>query len=191
MRRHGVRAVLPRSRLARPISLARSVKSSTVTSFAAMTIDRETNGAQSARYQVALEALAQRLTKVFTDAGYEFISPAMIQPASLFLDVIGESLRARTYVFTDPDGEELCLRPDLTIPTARVFLERNGQPPHAKFCYNGPAFRIQEGKPDPLRPREFRQAGIEYYGAPQLEADLEVLTLTVEAVRRGGVRSFS
>jgi ATP phosphoribosyltransferase regulatory subunit len=97
---------------------------------------------------------------------------------------------ARTYVFTDPDGEELCLRPDLTIPTARVFLERNGQPPHGRFCYNGPAFRIQEGKPDPLRPREFRQAGIEYYGEPRLDADLEVLRLTIEAVRRAGVKSF-
>ena len=38
---------------------------------------------------------------------YERIAPAVIQPAGLFLDVIGESLRARTYVFTDPDGAEL------------------------------------------------------------------------------------
>jgi ATP phosphoribosyltransferase regulatory subunit len=138
----------------------------------------------------ALEAQAASLMGLFVDAGYERVAPAFIQPASLFLDRIGESLRARTYVFTDPDGEELCLRPDLTIPTARVFLERTGEPPNAKFCYNGPAFRMQEGKPDPLRPREFRQAGIEYYGEPRLEADLEVLRLTIEAVGRGGVRSF-
>src|SRR5215475_4957679 len=139
----------------------------------------------------ALETQASSLMGLFGDAGYERVAPAFIQPASLFLDRIGEALRARTYVFTDPDGEELCLRPDLTIPTARVFLERNGQPAGAKFCYNGPAFRIQEGKPDPLRPREFRQAGIEYYGEPRLEADLEVLALTIEAVRRGGVKSFT
>jgi ATP phosphoribosyltransferase regulatory subunit len=139
----------------------------------------------------ALEAQAASLMKLFVDAGYERVAPAFIQPASLFLDRIGEALRARTYVFTDPDGEELCLRPDLTIPTARVFLERSGQRPETKFCYNGPAFRIQEGKPDPLRPREFRQAGIEYYGEPRLDADLDVLALTIEAVRRGGVKSFT
>jgi ATP phosphoribosyltransferase regulatory subunit len=138
----------------------------------------------------ALEAQAASLMKLFAETGYERVAPAFIQPASLFLDRIGEALRARTYVFTDPDGEELCLRPDLTIPTARVFLERGSQRPNAKFCYNGPAFRIQEGKPDPLRPREFRQAGIEYYGEPRLEADLEVLALTIEAVRRGGIQSF-
>ena len=54
------------------------------------------------------------------------MAPAVIQPAGLFLDVVGEELRARTYVFTDPDGEELCLRPDLTVPTCRLHL---GAPP--------------------------------------------------------------
>ena len=57
--------------------------------------------------------------------GYERVAPAIIQPAGVFLDVVGESLRARTYVFTDPDGEELCLRPDLTVPTCRLYLDRH------------------------------------------------------------------
>src|SRR5208337_2160646 len=122
----------------------------------------------------ALEAQAAKLMKLFVDAGYERVAPAFIQPASLFLDRIGEALRARTYVFTDPNGEELCLRPEMTIPVARVFLEREGRA-GGKFCYNGPAFRIQEGKPDPRRPREFRQAGIEYFGEAGMAADLEVL----------------
>ncbi|HEU4378879.1 MAG TPA: ATP phosphoribosyltransferase regulatory subunit, partial [Hyphomicrobiaceae bacterium] len=72
----------------------------------------------------ALQAQAQRLMLVFARAGYEPVAPAVIQPAGLFLDVVGESLRARTYVFTDPDGEELCLRPDLTVPTCRLHLAR-------------------------------------------------------------------
>jgi ATP phosphoribosyltransferase regulatory subunit len=138
----------------------------------------------------ALEAQAASLMRLFVDAGYERVAPAFIQPASLFLDRIGETLRARTYVFTDPNGEELCLRPEMTIPVSRVFLERPESGAVAKFCYNGPAFRIQEGKPDPLRPREFRQAGIEHFGNHTHEADLEVLALTLEAVRSGGVENF-
>jgi ATP phosphoribosyltransferase regulatory subunit len=125
------------------------------------------------------------------DAGYEPVAPAFIQPASVFLDRIGEALRARTYVFTDPNGEELCLRPEMTIPVARVFLEREEERSKAKFCYNGPAFRIQEGKPNPLSPREFRQAGIECFGESGSAADIEVLALSVEAVRRSGVKSFT
>ncbi|MGO9547815.1 MAG: ATP phosphoribosyltransferase regulatory subunit [Rhodomicrobium sp.] len=139
----------------------------------------------------ALEAQAASLMRLFAGTGYERVAPAFIQPASLFLDRIGEALRARTYVFTDPNGEELCLRPEMTIPVARVFLEREDVRAGGKFCYNGPAFRMQEGKPDPRRPREFRQAGIEYFGEPGPAADLEVLTLTVEAVRRSGAGPFT
>ncbi len=138
----------------------------------------------------ALEALAASAMELFGSAGYERVAPSFIQPASLFLDRIGEELRARTYVFTDPDGQELCLRPEMTIPVCRVFLERDGEAPAAKFCYNGPAFRIQH-KPDPLSPREFRQAGIEHFGSAGRSADAEVLGLTVAAVRRSGVRFFT
>ncbi len=139
----------------------------------------------------ALEAQAGSLMTLFSSKGYERVAPSFIQPANLFLDRIGETLRARTYIFHDPNGEELCLRPDLTLPVCRVFLERGAPAGIAKFCYNGPAFRIQEGKPDRLRPREFRQAGVEYFGSRSPAADLEVLALTIEAVRESGVRSFT
>jgi ATP phosphoribosyltransferase regulatory subunit len=146
--------------------------------------------AEGAKEYEALEAQAASLITLFTSKGYEHVAPSFIQPASLFLDRIGETLRARTYVFTDPNGEELCLRPDLTLPVCRVFLERGAGEGVAKFCYNGPAFRVQE-KPDPLRPREFQQAGIEHFGDSGHDADLEVLALTIEAVRKSGVKSFT
>ncbi len=84
--------------------------------------------AETAKKFEALEAQAQKIMSVFIKTGHEAVAPAIIQPASVFLDVIGETLRARTYVFTDPDGEELCLRPDLTVPTCRLHLERHAEP---------------------------------------------------------------
>lgn len=137
----------------------------------------------------ALSAQAQRLMSVFTRAGYELVAPAVIQPAGLFLDVIGEALRARTYVFTDPEGEELCLRPDLTVPTCRLHLARHGDG-HvpARYCYNGPAFRYQPGGGDSAHPREFRQAGIESFAVQDREqADAEVVGLIAEALRDAGL----
>ncbi len=137
----------------------------------------------------ALDAQARGLMATFTRAGYERIEPAVIQPAGLFLDVIGEDLRARTYVFTDPDGAELCLRPDLTVPTCRLHLERHpaGNVP-ARYCYSAPAFRYQPAGADRAHPREFRQAGIESFAAPDREADdAAVLALTVEALRQAGL----
>ncbi len=140
----------------------------------------------------ALAAVAGRLMPAFADAGYERIAPAVIQPAGLFLDVIGESLRGRTYVFTDPDGEELCLRPDLTVPTCRWHLERhaNGNAA-ARYCYSGSAFRYQPAGADRAHPREFHQAGIESFGAADREADdAAVLALIVEALRASGLEGL-
>ncbi len=148
--------------------------------------------AETARKFEALEAQAQRLMAVFTRAGYEAVAPAIIQPADVFLDVVGESLRARTYVFTDPGGGELCLRPDLTVPTCRLHLERHPQADiKARYCYNGPAFRFQPAGASAAHPREFRQAGIEHFGESGREqADAEVVGLTLEAVRAAGLESW-
>jgi ATP phosphoribosyltransferase regulatory subunit len=148
--------------------------------------------AEPAQKFEALEAQAQRLMATFTRAGYEHVAPAIIQPAGLFLDVVGEQLRARTYVFTDPDGAELCLRPDLTVPTCRLHLARHpeGNVP-ARYCYNGAAFRYQPGGDTSAHPREFRQAGIESFAAADREQDdAAVLGLIIEALREAGLADF-
>jgi len=148
--------------------------------------------AEAAQKVEALEAQAQRLLGAFTRAGYEQVAPSIIQPAGLFLDVVGEALRARTYVFTDPEGEELCLRPDLTVPTCRLHLARHpGGSVPARYCYNGPAFRYQTGSADSAHPREFRQAGIESFAAADRERDdAAVLALIVQALREAGLEQY-
>lgn len=148
--------------------------------------------AESATRFEALEAQAAALTDLFKAAGYEQVAPSMLQPASLFLDRLGESLRVRTYVFTDNDGEELCLRPDLTLPAARLYLERHPQADvTARYCYNGPAFRYQPRGARALAPREFRQAGVEYIGETDRQrAEAEVLGLAINAVRGAGLTEF-
>ena len=137
----------------------------------------------------AFDAQAQRLMAAFTGAGYERITPAVIQPAELFLDVVGESLRARTYVFCDPDGEELCLRPDLTVPTCRLHLDRHADAnTPARYCYSGSAFRYQPAGADRAHPREFRQVGIESFAVPDREQDdAAVLALIIDALREVGL----
>ena len=145
----------------------------------------------SARWIEALSQQSTIITSIFARAGFEPVQPAVIQPASLFLDLIGEVLRARTYVFTDPDGRELCLRPDLTIPTAQLYLDRlegGGEP--ARYSYNGVVFRYQDDATNLARPREFRQAGIEYFAPPSPpQAEAEILALTVESIRAAGLRA--
>ena len=140
----------------------------------------------------ALQAQANAITELFQGRGYELVAPAYLQPADLFLDRMGESIRGRTYVFTDLDGAELCLRPDVTLPACRVYLARNPLgDKEARLCYNGPAFRYQPGGANAAPPREFRQAGIEYIGGTDRErSEAEVTGLAIEAVRSVGLRDF-
>jgi ATP phosphoribosyltransferase regulatory subunit len=149
--------------------------------------------AESAKEFEALEAQARALLGLFARAGYEPVAPSIIQPAQLFLDRIGEEIRSRTYVFTDLAGDELCLRPDLTVPVSLLYLERHPDASaEARYCYNGPAFRFQPDSTKGSHPREFRQAGIECFGVEDHEsADIEVVMLAAHAVQSAGLKRFS
>jgi ATP phosphoribosyltransferase regulatory subunit len=130
---------------------------------------------------------------VFAAQGFETIVPDILQPADVFLDRSGENIRSRTFVFTDPSGAELCLRPDLTVPTCRFHLTHQADPRReARYCYYGPAFRFQPGGADQLHPSEFDQAGVEWFGASDAElAEAEVLAMTVAAVEAAGLRRYT
>ena len=129
-------------------------------------------------------AWADTLLQSFAQAGYDRAEPAILQPAEPFLDLSGEDIRKSLYLTTDASGEELCLRPDLTIPVARDYLAsaRAGHP--AGFSYLGPVFRYRSG-----RPGEFLQAGIESFGRQdRAAADAEMLALALEATTAFGLK---
>jgi ATP phosphoribosyltransferase regulatory subunit len=133
----------------------------------------------------ALEGVADAVLGVFKARGYVRREPAILQPAQIFVDRSGEEIRRRTYELSDPLGHELCLRPDLTIPTCKWQAENGGSYP-ARLCYHGPAFRHQPGA------GQFWQAGAELLGlADRSQGDAEMLALAVEAVRAGGIEDFS
>src|SRR5690606_25218346 len=99
------------------------------------------------------------LTALFAARGLARAEPAILQPAGIFLDLSGEDIRRRLYLVQDPEGRELCLRPDYTIPVCRDhILSGNGRP--AGYCYLGPVFRYRPGE----APGEFIQAGVEKFG---------------------------
>ncbi len=143
----------------------------------------------TAAQRKALQAQNRAIMELFESRGFEHIRPRILQPADVFLEKSGEDIRSRTFLFTDPDGQrELCLRPDLTVPTCRYHLAVAEDPRReAKYCYRGPAFRFH-GVDDPLLADEFEQAGLEWFGhGDAAGADAEVLGLALEAVRLAGL----
>ncbi len=144
----------------------------------------------TAAQRKALQAQNRAIMELFEQRGFEHIRPRILQPADVFLEKSGEDIRARTFLFTDPDGQtELCLRPDLTVPTCRYHLAvAEDARAEAKYCYRGPAFRFHR-RNDPFRADEFEQAGLEWFGhADAPRADAETLGIALEAVRLAGVR---
>ena len=93
------------------------------------------------------DARAEALVASYERAGYVRVAPAMLQPAEPFLDLSGEDIRRRMYLTTAPDGRELCLRPDLTIPVSRDYLASPSAGKPAGFCYLGPVFRHRSDAP--------------------------------------------
>lgn len=136
----------------------------------------------------ALENQAHAILGTFAARGYQRQEPAVLQPADIFLERSGEEIRRRTFTLTDPAGNELCLRPDLTIPICREHVARGASYP-ARLCYNGLAFRHQPSEPH--RPTQFYQAGAELLGLEdRASADIEIMSLAVESLRAAGLTQF-
>ena len=126
---------------------------------------------------------AETLVASYERAGYARVAPAMLQPAEPFLDLSGEEIRRRMYLTTAPDGDEFCLRPDLTIPVSRDYLASPRSGKATGYCYLGPVFRHRSEAP-----AEFLQAGIESFGrSDKAAADAEMLSLGLEATAHYGV----
>ena len=137
-----------------------------------------------------LRAQDAEIAAVFDAHGYDFIEPPILEPADVFLEQSGEDIRRRIYAFNDASGQELCLRPELTIPACRMYLRGAGAGGPARLSYNGPAFRFQPPGRD--RPCQFLQAGVECLGIDDKEAaDAEVLAVTLAAVQATGLSEYA
>jgi ATP phosphoribosyltransferase regulatory subunit len=122
----------------------------------------------------------------FLRQGFARSEPAILQPASVFLDRSGEDFRGRLYLTSDAAGSDFCLRPEFTIPVCLDYLDSARAGEAAAFAYGGPVFRFPV---DPHRAGggEFLQAGLESFGRDDREAaDAEILAEAVEAARSAG-----
>jgi len=85
------------------------------------------------------------------------------------------------YTFTDRGGEQITLRPENTAGVARAFISaklQNALP--LKYFYAGPMFRYE--RPQKGRQRQFHQIGVELFGAPGPDADVETIALAAQVL---------
>ncbi len=121
--------------------------------------------------------------------GYRELSLPTFEYADTLATDVGAQVAAEMYRFFDRHGRTLALRPDMTIPTARVVGTRlYDQPMPLRLAYIGSVFRYEP--PRAGRQHEFAQAGVELIGAPGTAADAEAVALAVAALQAVGLPDF-
>ncbi len=135
-----------------------------------------------------LRTLTARLEGAFQTYGYARVEPPAIDLSDTILERSGEETRRRAYLFDDPHGNELCLRPELTIPVCRLALRHGllNRTAATRLSYAGPVFRHET--PGHGRFGQFHQAGIELLGGTDpVAAEAEIVALAIDAARAGGI----
>jgi ATP phosphoribosyltransferase regulatory subunit len=133
--------------------------------------------------------LESRLRNLFRSIGFFEIETPTLEFYDAFSPDSGFISQEDMFKFFDQQGRILVLRPDATIPVARVAATKyadGGYP--LKFSYIVNTYRYNElggGKQ-----KEFTVAGAEIIGAGGPEADAEVMATAVNALRELGLESF-
>jgi len=136
-----------------------------------------------------LRALEDALAGAFSGFGYREVMTPLIELADV-LDRAQEGGLGRAYRLFDDHGRVLVIRPDLTIPVARLVATRMADHPGpVRVSYTARA--VRPPAPGRADPAEQRQAGIELVGLSGPAADAEViaaLSLGLAAAGLPGVR---
>lgn len=142
---------------------------------------------------VALQRARDAIEAALRRYAYAAIDPPVLESALPFLNRSGEDVRRQMYIFADPGGREVCLRPELTIPVCRAYLRQRqasangkGLEREARLSYFGPAFIYESAHES--RYRQFYQAGAEFIGASSREAaDAEILAAALDCLQATGL----
>ncbi len=135
-----------------------------------------------------LEQLRRRLLDLYQGWGYELVITPFIEYLESLLTGVGKDLEHQTFKLTDPmSGKLLGIRADITPQVARIDAHQLRREEPVRLCYLGSVLRAY---PDGFSAtRSPLQVGVELYGHPGVESDLEVLCLMMATLEEAGVEN--
>ena len=124
--------------------------------------------------------LSDSILKTVKSNGFKYIELPSVIEANHIVQRSGESFRKFIFSFTDQGGNELCLRPDLTIVSCLRYLENNLKGKE-KIFYNGQAYRKSENKKDSI---VRNQVGFEIIGSRnEKNDDKEIINTSLKSLK--------
>jgi ATP phosphoribosyltransferase len=148
-------------------------------------------GFRDTLFQEACErrALVASMEGVFDSWGYLPVDTPAVEDCATLEAGAGASLEGVAFRLIDSDGALLALRPEMTLPIARVVATRlSGVPGPFRICYAADVYRERVS----LRgeARQFTQVGIELIGVNGAASDAEVVSLMDGALGASGLRGY-
>ncbi|MGN1402940.1 MAG: ATP phosphoribosyltransferase regulatory subunit [Ruminococcus sp.] len=131
-----------------------------------------------------------KLHAIFRSKGYSELTTPGLEFFDVFQSESGHYPQERLYKMTDSKGRLLVLRPESTMPIARVVATRlrDASLP-LRLYYNQSVYRFEpalKGRSD-----EITQTGIELLGSASYMADVEMITTAIEVLSACSDGSFS
>ncbi|TYQ15056.1 UNVERIFIED_CONTAM: ATP phosphoribosyltransferase regulatory subunit [Acetivibrio alkalicellulosi] len=133
--------------------------------------------------------LESKIRNVFRSYGYYEVETPMVEFYDVFSLESEIAPQETMFKFFDKEGRILVLRPDITIPIARLVATKYKDADYPiKLSYIGDTFKYNElggGKQ-----KEFTQAGMEIVGINSHEADAEIIAAAIDCVKSSGLENF-
>ena len=124
--------------------------------------------------------LSENILRSVKSKGFKYIDLPSVIEANHIVQRSGENFRKFIFSFTDQNGSELCLRPDLTIASCLRYLENNLKGKE-KIFYSGQAYRKSQNKKDSII-RD--QVGFEIIGSQdEKNDDKEIINTSLKSLK--------
>jgi histidyl-tRNA synthetase len=131
-------------------------------------------------------AIEKKLRDRARSWGYREVCTPTFEHLDLFTIKSGEGIINEVYAFEDKKGLKMALRPEITAPVLRMYVnEARSLPKPLRWYYFADCFRYED--PQKGRYRQFWQFGIELIGADTAEADAEVILLAHDLLKATGI----
>jgi len=126
--------------------------------------------------------------------GYKEIRTPVFEQTELFARSVGEDsdiVSKQMYTFYDQGNTSLTLKPELTAPVMRAYIQHNLARSGAltKLYYIDALYRQE--RPQKGRLRQFHQYGVEAIGSPHPEQDAEVIALAYKLLYKLGIKNLT
>ncbi len=130
--------------------------------------------------------LSENILKIIKSNGYKYIDLDTVIDTNLILERSGENFKRFIFSFNDQWGNELCLRPDLTIASCVRYLNQNKKTSE-KIFYSGQAYRKGLNKKDSIIRN---QIGFEILGSfTEKKDDKKIIETSLKALSKINYKS--